>query len=791
MKKKRLGELLVEAGLIGERAVHDALGQQLEWGTPLGRTLVQMGLLNEQQLIPVLAAQLDLPAVDLATASISPAALALVDEAFCQKYGCLPFAYWPQEGVLDVASADTPSRKLLEQLASTGCTIRPFLAGLHAIREAIERAFRAPAPVLDELDVWQEGLRLGVDAEDPQSSASVLARLEAQELVLQRLIGHLRSTFDQLARTQRLDLPSDHPLLPRNEPAAPPPEDAAVAPPPVAYATAAVASLLRPSPAEPEAPRRDPSPPPTEEPVVAAPTLCSAFTARPAAPPLGASFASPAPPPRPTPALAAEPVAIAVPSVPATPPVAPPRPRAHDAPPSPTESLETPIAHIDDRGFLTERRRGGLPSSDPRTERAGGAPSSAPLPAQVEAIRPVAREPLDPAEPTLPLLELPSTARCAVAIDLGTTRSSVATVIDGRVSMLRLPGGEWDIPSVVGFRADNSVVVGSAARRMLSSDVENVIASPKRLLGRRIDEPALAPYLARLGMKATAGPRGDIMLHSHGRQLTITEACSHVLKLLRLVAEHNLGRPVREVILTIPASSGERQVRALSDAAALASLRVLEFIQEPVAAAMACIFDEACQGRVAVYDFGGGTFDFSIVELGDDGMDVIATAGDSWLGGDDFDAALASAAANACWQQHRVELRHQADHWQRLLVASEITKRVLSEHDATVLRLRGVLRGAAGEADFEFPVTRAAFAKMTKGIVARSLETCKDALVQAKIHPRDLSAIYLSGGSSYIPAVREGVAAFFGKEPRAVVPPERLVVLGAAVQGAMMAAADA
>lgn len=790
MKKKRLGELLVEAGLISERAVHDALGQQLEWGTPLGRTLVQMGLLTEQQLIPVLAAQLDLPAVDLATVSISPAAIALVDEAFCQKYGCLPFAHWPQEGVLDVASADTPSRKLLDQLASTGCTIRPFLGGLHAIRDAIERAYRAPAPVLDELDVWQQALTLGVDAEDPQSSSSMLARLEAQELVLQRLIGHLRSTFDQLARTQRLDLPTDHPLLPRAEPAASPPEDAPIAPPPVAYATAAVASLLRPPLAEPEAReepegplREDPSPSPTQEPVLAPPTFHSGF-ARPAAPPLGASFASPGPPPRSTPAtvVAAEAVVpVAEPSLSAT---------------LPNESPEPPIGHVDDRGFLTERRRGGLPSSDPRTERAvvaasGGTPASAPLPARAGAIRPVAREPLDAAEPTLPLLELPSTARCAVAIDLGTTRSSVATVIDGRVSMLRLPGGEWDIPSVVGFRADNSVVVGSTARRMLSSDVENAIASPKRLLGRRIDEPALAPYLARLGMKATAGPRGDIMLHSHGRQLTITEACSHVLKLLRLVAEHNLGRPVREVILTIPASSGERQVRALSDAAALASLRVLEFIQEPVAAAMACIFDEACQGRVAVYDFGGGTFDFSIVEVGADGMEVIATAGDSWLGGDDFDAALAGAAANACWQQHRVELRHQADHWQRLLVASEITKRVLSEHNATVLRLRGVLRDASGQADFEFPVTRAAFAKMTKGIVARSLETCKDALVQAKIHPRDLSAIYLSGGSSYIPAVREGVAAFFGQEPRAVVPPERLVVLGAAVHGAMMAAADA
>lgn len=167
-------------------------------------------------------------------------------------------------------------------------------------------------------------------------------------------------------------------------------------------------------------------------------------------------------------------------------------------------------------------------------------------------------------------------------------------------------------------------------------------------------------------------------------------------------------------------------------------------------------------------------------------MEVVATSGDSWLGGDDFDAALASAAANACWQQHRVELRHQAQYWQALLVRAERAKCALSEEEETVLRLPGVLRGSAGEADFEFPVTRKAFAKMTKGIVDRSLETCQEALASANIGPEDLSAIYLSGGTSYIPAVREGVAAFFGREPRTVVPPERMVVLGAAVHGALM-----
>ena len=386
------------------------------------------------------------------------------------------------------------------------------------------------------------------------------------------------------------------------------------------------------------------------------------------------------------------------------------------------------------------------------------------------------------------MLELPPDAQTAVAMDLGTTRSSVATVVDGRVSVLKLPGGDWDIPSVVGFRSDGSVVLGKVARRMLSSDPQNAIASPKRLLGRRIDEPALGPYLAQLGMTATAGPRNDIVLHSHGRSLSVTEACAHLLKLLRLVAERSLGRPVREVILTVPATSGERQLSALSAAAAQADLRVLEFLHEPVAASMACIFDEACEGRIAVYDFGGGTFDFSVVELGGETMQVIATAGDSWLGGDDFDAALAAAAANACWQQHKVELRNQAHFWQALLVAAEAAKRQLTEAEEAVVRLPGAIHKGDTESAFEFPVTRRQFAELTRGIVQRSLESCEEALVSQKMAPQDVNVVYLSGGTSYIPSVQESVANFFGKAPRIAIPPERMVVVGAAVHGALTGA---
>ena len=445
---------------------------------------------------------------------------------------------------------------------------------------------------------------------------------------------------------------------------------------------------------------------------------------------------------------------------------------------------------------------GGVPAVSPAAAPTGAtnAALASPTTGLARARRPEADQvrPLEvgdqaAAAPAMPIFQIAKDAATVVAMDLGNTRSSCAAVINGRVSVLKLPGGDWDMPSVVAFREDGSVMLGKAARRMLASDPENAIGSPKRLLGRRFDEPALAPYLAQLGMHAFAGQQQEVMLESRGRKLAVVEACAHILTLLRMVAEKNLGRSWanHEVILTVPATFDDRQLRALNDAAQKAGLTVLEMLPEPVAAAIGCVSDPGCRGLIAVYDFGGGTFDFSIVDVDAAKMTVVATSGDGWLGGDDFDQALASAAANDFWKKTKVELRDQAHHWQRLLVRAEMAKRVLSVEEEATLRLPGAALTADGEIDLAFAVDREQFAQLSQEIIGRSLTACQEALQARGITTSDLSAVYLSGGTTYIPAVRQAVARFFGQEPRVVAAPEHLVSTGAAVHGALFAQARA
>lgn len=392
-------------------------------------------------------------------------------------------------------------------------------------------------------------------------------------------------------------------------------------------------------------------------------------------------------------------------------------------------------------------------------------------------------------DPSINLLSAPELAgETVVAMDFGTTRASVAAMIEGEVSVMRLPGGDWDIPSVVGFRKNGSVMVGTAARKMLATDPTNAIVSPKRMVGRRYEDRGLQPYLAQQAITSLAGPNGEVMLLARGREISVTEICAHVLNLLRLVASKQIGSNVEEILLTTPVTFSELQFKGLAEAAKLAGLRVLKFVEEPVAAALANRADPNFGGKVAVYDFGGGTFDFSVVEVVDDPlrMEVLTTAGDAWVGGDDLDEALASAAADAFWHEHGIELRHQVVQWQRLLVACEKAKRELSTADETVIRLTKAARTPSGEIELAYPITRALFTELVNDTIQRTLDTCREALALADLSTDELSAVFLSSGTCYIPAVQNAVAEFFGKEPVAIVPPERAVILGAAVYGGLM-----
>jgi molecular chaperone DnaK len=281
------------------------------------------------------------------------------------------------------------------------------------------------------------------------------------------------------------------------------------------------------------------------------------------------------------------------------------------------------------------------------------------------------------------------------------------------------------------------------------------------------------------------GPDGQIVADVFGYPVTVIQVCTEIFRHVSRMSEDRSGRPVGKVVLAAPVGFEDYQRNAIARAAKLAGLETVAIIDEPVAAAIAFGASGEREQLIAVYDFGGGTFDFSVVHVGPDKMKVVTTAGDGWLGGDDFDEALAGAAANAFWQQTQIELRNQVHHWRRLLFRAEGAKRNLTDEEETTVRLPGAANTAEGELDLVYPITRDKFAELTGGIVKRSLETCRAALKARKLEPTDLNAVFLSGGTTYIPAVRDAVAEFFGQTPRVVVPPERAVLVGAAVHGAL------
>jgi len=408
------------------------------------------------------------------------------------------------------------------------------------------------------------------------------------------------------------------------------------------------------------------------------------------------------------------------------------------------------------------------------------------IPIDVEEPAPARKGP--PAPPPLPsnVRQVRSSSGPVVGIDFGTSRSSVAVVRKGEVIVLQHPNRSREIPSVVGVLPNGSVVIGADAQRLRTLEPDAVVASPKRLLGRHYTERELEPYLASLAVQSSPGAGGEVLVHIRGQTFSVGQLCAPLLFALRKRAEQELRQEVSRAVLTVPVSFDEPRAAALRQAAQMAGLRRIEIIDEPTAAAIAQNFNRTFRKLVAVYDFGGGTFDFSVVDSSTADLQVVATAGDTWLGGDDLDDAVAQAAANGFWREHNIELRHQVVQWQRLLIAAERAKRELSARDETAVELRQAALTAHGPLDLRHPLSRTELDTLVAPAIQRSLDTCNEALELSELTVDDLEAIYLSGGTSHVPAVREAVAAFFGKPPRVAVPPERAVVIGAAMHCARL-----
>ncbi len=371
-----------------------------------------------------------------------------------------------------------------------------------------------------------------------------------------------------------------------------------------------------------------------------------------------------------------------------------------------------------------------------------------------------------------------------IGIDLGTTNSVVAVMEGGEPKVLVNEEGARTTPSVVAFTKDGDRLVGQIAKRQAVTNPENTIYSAKRFVGRRLeevsDELTLVPY------KVKKNSNNDCVFDIKGKDVTPEEISAHILSKLKKVAEDYLGHEVSEAVITVPAYFNDAQRQATKDAGRIAGLDVKRIINEPTAAALAYGLDKKKDEKIAIYDFGGGTFDISILEVGDNVVEVKATNGDTHLGGDNFDQAILTWMISEFKKDQGIDLKNDKMALQRLREAAEKAKIELSSAQESDINLPFITADASGPKHLNLKLSRSKFDQMTEDLVKRSLEPCKKALADAGLKPGEVDEVVLVGGSTRIPAIAKAVKEFFGKEPNRSVNPDEVVAIGAAVQGGVL-----
>ncbi len=371
----------------------------------------------------------------------------------------------------------------------------------------------------------------------------------------------------------------------------------------------------------------------------------------------------------------------------------------------------------------------------------------------------------------------------AVGIDLGTSNSCVAMVRNGEVEVFADNEGRKTQPSVVAFGYGKTVVVGHRARKQLLYAPENTVISVKRLIGRRYSSPEIARVKSLSAFGITEGENGDARVRVQGRIYSPPEISAHVLRHMKKIAEEASGETVDQAVITVPAYFNDAQRQATRDAATIAGLTALRILNEPTAAALAYGFKQGKRQHVAVYDLGGGTFDVSILRIDDDFFEVVSTAGDTFLGGDDFDYLTADQFLQMFQKQSGLQLEGNQTVRMKLRDAAERAKIGLSDAPEVEIKVPQLYRDINGkEWDFAVRVNRNQYANWVMPLVERSLKVCEEALKNAGMTARTVDHVLLVGGMTRYPLIREAVAAHFGKAPNTGINPDEVVAVGAAIQ---------
>ena len=372
-----------------------------------------------------------------------------------------------------------------------------------------------------------------------------------------------------------------------------------------------------------------------------------------------------------------------------------------------------------------------------------------------------------------------------IGIDLGTTNSCVAVMEGGEPSVINNPEGGRTTPSVVAFTKNDERLVGQPAKRQAVTNPQKTIFSIKRFMGRMFNE--VGTELEEVPYKVEKKKGGNLAVKVDDKEYTPPEISAMILQKLKQMAEEHLGTTVTDAVITVPAYFNDSQRQATKDAGKIAGLNVRRIINEPTAAALAYGMDKKKDEKIAVFDLGGGTFDISILELGDGVFEVKSTNGDTHLGGDDFDQKVINWIADEFNKSDGIDLRKDPMALQRLREAAENAKKELSSSKQTDINLPFVTADASGPKHLNITLTRAKFEELVSDLIERTIEPCKKAIKDAGLSAADIDEVILVGGSTRMPKIQEKVKEIFGKEPNKSVNPDEVVALGAAIQGGVLA----
>jgi molecular chaperone DnaK len=373
-----------------------------------------------------------------------------------------------------------------------------------------------------------------------------------------------------------------------------------------------------------------------------------------------------------------------------------------------------------------------------------------------------------------------------IGIDLGTTNSCVA-VMDGKTAkVIENAEGMRTTPSIVAFSDDGERLVGQPAKRQAVTNPERTFFAVKRLIGRRYDDPMVEKDKKLVPYKIVKASNGDAWVEADGKTYSPSQVSAFILQKMKETAEAHLGQKVEQAVITVPAYFNDAQRQATKDAGKIAGLEVLRIINEPTAAALAYGLDKTKSGTIAVYDLGGGTFDISILEIGDGVFEVKSTNGDTFLGGEDFDMRLVNYLADEFQKEQGINLRNDKLALQRLKEAAEKAKIELSSTTQTEINLPFITADQTGPKHLTMKLTRAKFEALVDDLVQKTIEPCRKALKDAGLTAAEVGEVVLVGGMTRMPKVQEVVKQLFGKEPHKGVNPDEVVAIGAAIQAGVL-----